>query len=169
MTLGTTLLRVAVGGVFVGHGLQKLTGSFDGPGIEGVTQMMSGLGLHPAKRNAVIAAATETAGGVGVALGILTPVSAAGLVGTMATAIRTVHFKNGVWNSGGGYEYNAVLIAALGVIAAGPGHASFDAIFGKKSWGVGGTLFALAAGFAGSAALVELSRRAPAPEASPES
>ncbi|BDZ50333.1 RpiR family transcriptional regulator [Frondihabitans sucicola] len=168
MSLGTTLLRVTVGGLLAGHGLQKLTGSFNGPGIEGVTQMMHGIGLQPAKRNALLAAATETAGGAGVALGALTPLAAAGLIGSMVTAVRTVHLKNGPWNSDGGYEYNAVLIAALGVIAAGPGKLSFDAVIGRKSWGVGGTLFALIGGFAASAAVIELGRRAPAPEVDAE-
>ena len=37
MALGTLLLRLTVGGLFVGHGLQKLTGAFDGPGLDGVT------------------------------------------------------------------------------------------------------------------------------------
>jgi putative oxidoreductase len=33
------------------------------------------------------------------------------LSGTMITAIRRVHAKNGPWNEAGGYEYNAMLIA----------------------------------------------------------
>lgn len=159
MSLGTTLLRVAVGGLFVGHGLQKLNGSFGGPGLEKATAMMGSLGLHPARRNAVLASATETVGGAALVLGAATPLAAAGLVASMVTAVRTVHLKNGVWNSGGGYEYNGVLIASLGAIAAGPGHASFDALFGKSKWGAGGTLFALGVGFAASAAVIESGRR----------
>jgi len=162
MSLGTTLLRFTVGGLLAGHGLQKLTGSFDGPGLEGVTQMMHGLGLQPAKRNALLAATTETVGGAAVVLGAFTPLAAAGLIGSMVTAVRTVHLKNGPWNSNGGYEYNAVLIGALAVVAANPGRMSFDAVIGKKSWGVGGTLFALIGGFAASAAIIELGRRTPA-------
>ena len=132
MTLGTTLLRITVGGFFVGHGLQKLNGSFGGPGLEGVTGMMGSLGIHPAKRNALLAAATETAGGAAVVLGAGTPLAAAGLIGTMVTAVRKVHLSNGPWNADGGYEYNAVLVAALGAIAAGPGRASVDWLIGKK-------------------------------------
>jgi len=41
---------------------------------------------------------------------------------TMLTAIHRVHLKNGPWSSNGGYEYNAVLIAAVLVLAeVGPG------------------------------------------------
>ncbi|RKR74397.1 DoxX family protein [Frondihabitans australicus] len=159
MGLGTTLLRITVGGLFVGHGLQKLTGAFDGPGLAGVEGMMKSLDMHPARRNALLASATETFGGAALVLGAGTPLAAAGLIGSMSTAIRKVHGPKGVWNSGGGYEYNAVLIAALAALAAGPGKASFDAITGHKKWGVGGTLFALGVGFASSAAVIEYGRR----------
>ncbi|MCU1529645.1 MAG: DoxX family protein [Frondihabitans sp.] len=164
MSLGTTLLRVAVGASFVGHGLQKLNGSFGGPGLSGVEGVMKSLNLHPAKRNALLAALTETLGGAGILTGTLTPLAAAGLVGSMVTAVRKVHLKNGLFNSDGGYEYNAVLVGALAVIAAGPGVVSFDAIIGKKKWGVGGTLFALIVGFAASAAIIELGERNAPPE-----
>ncbi len=170
MGLGATLLRITVGGFFVGHGLQKLTGSFDGPGLDGVEKMMGSLGIHPARRNALLASATETFGGAALVLGAATPAAAAGLIATMTTAIRTVHAPNGPWNSDRGYEYNATLIAALAAIAAGPGRASFDALFGKSKWGIGGTLFALGVGFASSAAVIEYGRRAaPADEGSADS
>ena len=61
MALGTLALRLVVGGLIAGHGLQKLTGSFDGPGLEGTEQMMGALDLHPARRQALAAAWTETA------------------------------------------------------------------------------------------------------------
>ena len=69
MSLASTLLRLTVGGFFVGHGLQKLTGAFDGPGLAGTEQMMAGTGMHPAARNARLVALTETAGGAALALG----------------------------------------------------------------------------------------------------
>ena len=75
MKVGSLVLRLAVGGLFVGHGLQKLRGSFDGPGLDGTEQMMKSLELHPARRNAVAAAVTETAGGAALALGLATPVA----------------------------------------------------------------------------------------------
>ncbi|GAA4684737.1 DoxX family protein [Frondihabitans cladoniiphilus] len=159
MSLGTFLLRAVVGGGFVAHGLQKLNGSFDGPGLKGVEQMMTSLDMHPAPLNARLAALTETAGGAAIVLGAGTPLAAAGLVATMVTAIRKVHWNNGFFNSGGGFEYNATLIAALGTIAAGPGIVSFDAMFGKKKWGVGGTLFALAVGAASSVLVIEAGKR----------
>ena len=80
MSLASTLLRLTVGGFFVGHGLQKLTGAFDGPGLAGTEQMMAGTGMHPAARNARLVAVTETAGGAALALGAATPLAAAGIV-----------------------------------------------------------------------------------------
>jgi putative oxidoreductase len=35
MGIGRLLLRFVIGGIFIGHGLQKLTGAFDGPGLTG--------------------------------------------------------------------------------------------------------------------------------------
>jgi putative oxidoreductase len=53
--------------------------------------------------------------------------AAAGLIGVMITAIRTVHLPKGVWVTNGGYEYNLVLIAALAsLIDGGPGELSAD-------------------------------------------
>ncbi|PPH96898.1 DoxX family protein [Rathayibacter sp. AY1B7] len=161
MKVGSLVLRLAVGGLFVGHGLQKLRGSFDGPGLDGTEQMMSSLEMHPARRNAVAAAVTETAGGAALALGAATPLAAAGLIATMVTAVRKVHWSNGLWNAGGGWEYNAVLVAATAAIVAdGPGALSFDALICKRKWGAGWALFALIGGAAASTALIEAGRRA---------
>ena len=127
MKLGRLLARLFIGGLFIGHGTQKWFGWFGGPGIEGTTGMMEKLGLAPAGANARAAAASETLGGVGIALGAFTPAAAAALIGTMVTAIRTVHLKNGFWSSGGGYEFNLTLIAALLLIVdGGPGPISVD-------------------------------------------
>jgi putative oxidoreductase len=159
MNFGKLVLRLVVGGLFVGHGLQKLRGSFGGPGLEGTEQMMVGTGMLPARRNALAVALTETVGGGMIAAGLLSPVAAAGLVATMVTAVRKVHWSNGVWNSGGGYEYNAVLAAAVVAIAEQPGRVSLDALFGKARWGSAAALFAVVSGVAGSLAVVELGRR----------
>src|SRR3954452_17714192 len=110
MQIGRLIVRLVIGGLFIGHGTQKLLGWFGGPGPAGTEQMMAGLKLHPPRRNALAAGATETAGGALLAAGLATPLAAASLIGVMLTAIRTVHLKNGPWAANGGYEYNLVLI-----------------------------------------------------------
>lgn len=163
MKAGTLIIRLAVGGLFVGHGLQKLRGSFGGPGLDGTAQMMDTMQLRPARRNAIAAAVTETAGGAALAFGAATPVAAAGITATMITAIRKVHWNNGLWNSGGGWEFNGLLIAAAtAVVADGPGTLSVDALVGKKKWGAGWALASLVAGAVASTVLIEAGRRAPA-------
>ncbi|WP_440707863.1 DoxX family protein [Herbiconiux sp. YIM B11900] len=160
MDFGLLVLRLVVGGAFVGHGIQKLSTGLGGHGLDGTTQMMQNLEMHPAKPNALAAGIAEAGGGAALALGLATPVAATGLVATMVTAISKVHAKNGPWNAGGGYEYNAVLIAAVTAIAsAGPGRASVDAAFGKASWGAKAGVFALAAGAAGAAGAILLGKR----------
>lgn len=161
MSLGKLAVRVVVGGLFIGHGTQKLKGWFGGPGLAGTDRMMESLEMEPARVNSIAAGTTETLGGALVIAGLATPVAAAGLIGTMLTAIRKVHGKNGPWNSGGGWEYNAVLIATLAALAdEGPGRLSLDAAMGRERTGVVWGAFALAAGAAGSALLVALGRRA---------
>lgn len=160
MRIGRFLLRLLIGGLFFGHGTQKLFGWFNGPGLDGATGMMAGLKLEPARQNAVMASATEATGGLMIATGTLTPVAAAALIGTMITAIRTVLFRNGLWNVKGGYEFNLVLIASLMYLAeTGPGCPSVDRMAGLDCGHRSRGLLALAAGAAGSTLVIERGRR----------
>jgi len=162
---GRLVLRTVVGALFVGHGSQKLFGTFGGPGLEGTTQMMRALDMHPARRNAVLAGLTEAGGGALLLAGLATPAAGAALVGVMTTAVRKVHLPKGVWNSDGGYEYNAVLVAALVALAAeGPGPLSLDRALGTERTGARWGLAALVAGVLGSTLVVELGRRGTEPE-----
>jgi putative oxidoreductase len=160
MEIGRLAARAVIGGLFVGHGTQKLFGWFGGPGLSGTEQMMGALEMRPTKANAIAAGVSETAGGALLVLGAATPVAAASLIGTMATAIHKVHRPNGPWVAQGGWEYNAVLIAALtALIDAGPGDLSVDALVGREEWGPAWALGGLAVGGAAAAAAVALGRR----------
>lgn len=152
-------LRVVLGGLFIGHGTQKLFGWFGGSGLDGTEKMMEHLDLHPTRRNAVLSGATEAGCGALLVAGAATPLAATGLVATMATAIRTVHGKNGPWNANRGWELNAIIIAALGMLVeSGPGKLSLDAAVGRARGGTGLAIGVLAAGAAASTAVVELGR-----------
>jgi len=161
MRLGMTVLRVTVGGLFAGHGTQKLFGWFGGNGLEGTGGLFEDkLGLAPGRGHATAAGLAEAGGGALLASGFLTPLGALLTSSTMATAIRLVHRRNGVWNTNGGYEYNAVLMAAaFAIVAAGPGRWSLDARLGRERWGDGWALAQLAGALAGSALAVEAGRR----------
>jgi putative oxidoreductase len=168
--VGRLLARLAIGGLFVGHGTQKLFGWFDGPGLENATGMMEKLGLRPARRNAIAASATETVGGAMIATGTLTPVAAAGLIGTMVTAVRTVHLPNGIWNANGGYEFNLALIAALiALVDGGPGRFSVDRRLGIHDTGGLWAVAAVLAGAAGSTYVIEQGRRLASSQHEPSS
>jgi putative oxidoreductase len=160
MNFSRLLLRLLIGGLFIGHGTQKLFGWFGGHGIEGTGGFFESLGLKPGRRNAIAAGAAEAGGGALLAAGLATPLAGAAITGTMTTAIRHVHAPKGPWSTEGGWEYNAVLIAAvLAVVEAGPGPVSFDHLLGTERSGLGWMLLAGAAGVAGSIAGSELARR----------
>jgi len=164
LKLGLALLRLVVGGLFLGHGLQKLTGHFGGQGLEGTGQAFESLGLRPGRANAAAAGAAEAGGGALLAAGAATPLAATALTATMATAIRTVHGPKGPWLANGGYEYNLVLMAIVfAMVDAGPGHWSVDARRGRERWGASWALAQLGAGLGGSAAVMALGRRVSAP------
>lgn len=169
MQIGRFLARAVIGSLFVGHGAQKLFGSFGGPGLEGTTGMMESLDLRPARRNALAAGVTETGGGALLLAGLATPLACAALIGTMVTAVRKVHLPNGPWAANGGYEYNVALIAALVALAEdGPGSPSLDRALGLERSGGRWGLLALVAGLASSTLAIELGRRGGAPSAAPQ-
>src|SRR4051812_36417945 len=164
MNFGRFLLRALVGGFFVGHGTQKLFGWFGGHGPAGTGQFFESIGLRPGRRNALAAGAAEAGGGALLAAGLATPLAAASLSAVMLTAMRKVHLKNGPWVTSGGYEYTAVLLAALLTLAElGPGSWSLDAALGTEKKGTRWALAALALGAAGSAlAMRRAATQAPA-------
>jgi len=160
MTLGKLALRATIGGLMVGHGLQKLNGSFGGPGLESTEQTMVALGLYPAKHQARAAALSKTIGGGLTAAGFLSPLGPAMITGTMAVAVRKVHGKNGVWLTDGGFEYNLTLIAAAFALAAeGPGVLSIDGLLGKQRSGFKWGLVDLVLGLGGAAVTLALANR----------
>ena len=166
MSVGRLAARVLIGGLFVGHGTQKLFGWFGGPGREGTEGMMESLQMRPARANALAAGLSETVGGSLLVAGFATPVAAATLTGTMTTAIRKVHLANGPWAANGGWEYNAVLIGALtALVETGPGDLSLDHALGTERTGPAVALGALATGVAVAfATMYAGARGGPTPE-----
>ena len=169
MKIGRLLLRLTVGGFFIGHGTQKLFGWFGGHGLEATGGFFEQLGLRPGKRHATAAGFAEAGGGALLVVGLATPLAASLITATMLTAIKRVHLSKGPWASDGGYEYNMVLIAAVLALAeVGPGELSLDAALGSEKSGSGWALAALLAGAAGAAGAHLAASSVPAPEPTPE-
>ena len=151
-----TLLRVLVGGLFIGHGTQKLFGWFGGYGPDGTGQFFESVGIRPGRRNAMVAGASEAGGGALLAAGLFTPIAGTLITAVMAQAIRTLKMDKGPFAQDGGWELEALLAAAaLTFVEIGPGPLSLDHALGTEHSGTGWALLALAAGLAGPALLVE--------------
>ena len=159
MELGLLVLRIVVGLLFMGHGAQKLFGWFGGHGVAGTGGFFETLGLKPGRLLAFGAGMAEFGGGALLALGLLTPLAAALLIGTMTVAIASVHVSKGLWAAEGGYEYNLVLMAAaFTVVATGPGNWSLDHALSIDLYGADWALAALAAGVLGGLVTIAAAR-----------
>lgn len=149
MDLGLLLLRLVLGALLFGHGAQKLFGAFGGHGLEGTGGFFASIGFRPGKAMALVAGLTELGAGVLLALGLLTPLAGAGVIGTLLVA-GSVHAPKGLWGQDGGYELPLVY-AVLGAVLAltGPGAYSLDAVLGLQpslTYSLGAIALGLVAG-----------------------
>ncbi|GHF40641.1 MULTISPECIES: DoxX family protein [Streptomyces] len=153
---GLLLIRLTFGLLMAAHGSQKLFGLFGGKGLTGTAKGFEFLGYHPGKVFAVIGGLSEFLGGLGLALGLLTPLAAAALIGVMINAMATVTAAHGLWDTDGGVEYGlCIAVVALAVAAIGPGRLAVDRLF---RWGAGGwPAAAVALGLGGIGAAITLS------------
>lgn len=121
---GLLILRVTLGVTVAAHGYNKFTG---GGRIPGTAAWFDSIGMKPGLFHARVAATAEVTAGLGLALGFLTPVPAAGIVALMLVAAWTVHRHNGFFIVKEGWEYNLVLaLGAVAVAATGAGRISLD-------------------------------------------
>ncbi|MFJ3704021.1 MULTISPECIES: DoxX family protein [Streptomyces] len=123
--VGLLLVRVVLGVTVAAHGAQKLFGWFGGGGIEGTGQFFTMSGYPSGRTMAVIAGLSETLGGLGLVLGLLTPLAGAAVLGTMINALAVK------WGGGffapAGVEYEVLLLAgAAGLALTGPGRIAVD-------------------------------------------
>jgi putative oxidoreductase len=138
--LGLLVLRLALGLTIAAHGLNKF---FGGGRLPGTARWFESMGVRPGFPNAVLAASTEVTAGLGMAAGLFTPLSAAGIVSLMLVAIVVSHRKNGffIFRPGEGWEYCAVLAAtAFSIATIGAGEWSLDHALGldvEGWWGAG--------------------------------
>lgn len=128
------IIRLAAGLILVPHGAQKLFGLFGGGGLDGTAQYFeANLGLAPGLLFAALAGATEFFGGLFLALGFLTRLSALAVSVLMAYAAFAVHFGSGFFWTAGGLEYPLLWgLVALGFVIRGGGAYSVDEAIGWK-------------------------------------
>lgn len=124
------MIRVAIGVVFLAHGIKHLRGR------EKTTRWFGSLGFRAPGFQWFASTATEIGAGVLLVLGLLTGAATAGVIGVMFVAYWTVHRTAGFFITAfmkddidvEGYEYVAVLaVVALGIGIAGPGEFALDA------------------------------------------
>jgi putative oxidoreductase len=128
--IGLLVLRLALGGAFVMHGLQKVFGLFGGPGIDAFAGYLQSVGFREARILAWVTGVTELGGGALLVLGLFTPLAAAGVLGVMANVIA-LKYRGGFF-APKGVELEAVYAAmAFAVLFAGPGRAAID---NNRSW-----------------------------------
>ena len=151
--VGLLILRVVLGLTMAAHGYNKF---FGGGRIPGTAGWFESIGMKPGTFHARVAATTEISAGLGLALGLLTPIPAAGFVSLMLVAAWTVHRANGFFIVKEGWEYNLVLAtAAVAVATLGAGKLSLDYALFRNSGlydflhGWWGLLISLALGLAG--------------------
>ena len=155
LNLGLLILRTCLGLFLAYHGYNKV---FGGGGLDGTAKWFGSMGMKWPVVQARLAAATEIGAGIMLALGLLTPLAAAGVIGVMVVAIITCHWKVGffVFLPNQGWEYcGTILLGALAVGIIGPGEWSLDHAIdlGLDGWmpllisvvaGIGGGLLQLA-------------------------
>lgn len=165
--LGLLALRVAVGGIFVGHGVVKFTERFGGLGLSRATAVFEQIGYRPGRPFLVVAGITELLAGAALLVGVATPLATAALVGVMVNTIGSSKLGKGPWYFNGGWEYDlTLLVAALALGFAGPGEASVDGAVGLDVAGWGQGIAALALGLLSGLVVLgvraRVARRAPA-------
>jgi putative oxidoreductase len=124
------VLRWAVGAVFLAHGLNHI---FGGGKIAGTARWFASLGMKPGIVHAWVASIPEVGAGAMLLVGLLTPVAAAGVVGTMVVAWITNHRGNWffIFRPGEGWEYVMTLTACgLALSGLGAGEWSLDNALG---------------------------------------
>ena len=128
---GTTVLRAAVGLVFVVHGAQKLF--VMGPAA--LAGFFGSLGIPLPELNAYAVIAIELLGGLAVIAGFGTRVIAALFAAVMAVAIATVHGAQGFFLPNG-YEFVLVLLAAsVTLVLQGAGAYALDNVLTRRRIG----------------------------------
>ncbi|HVW41209.1 MAG TPA: DoxX family protein [Amycolatopsis sp.] len=155
------LLRAAVGGTMVAHGVRH------GRTLDGTAGWFGSLGFRQPRLQAQASAVVEAGAGAALIAGMATPLAAAAVVGTLGVAAHVVHRPNGFFITAEGWEYVMNLgTAAVALAGLGPGRWSVDRLVGvdRRLHGAKAAAVAAALGLGAAAAQVAVFYR-PEPQA----
>ena len=125
------ILRIALGGILIPHGCQKLFGMFGGMGLTANAALFERLGYSPGMFWGTLVGLTELVGGILLVLGLFTRFAAAAVLIFMIVAVKFTSAKGFFW-SAGGFEFPLLLgICALFFVIRGGGHLS-DRTVGRE-------------------------------------
>jgi putative oxidoreductase len=167
--IAALLLRAVLGATMLAHGFNH---AFGGGKIAGTTRWFASIGMRPAWVHAYVATVTEIGSGVLLLLGLLTPLAAAGVLGTMLVALVTAHLRNGffIFRPGQGYEYVVMIcVVAAALAGTGAGWLSLDHVVGYPISGWVSYAVAVGAGGIGAALTLLTSWRPDPPVTEPAS
>ena len=121
IALALLIMRLSLGLTVMMHGYRHIYG---GGKIAGTAGWFESLGMKPGIVHAWLASLTELIAGGMLVVGLLVPIAAGAVMGTLLVALITNHWKNGffIFNKGEGYEYVLMIVAmslALGTLGAG--------------------------------------------------
>ena len=134
---GALIARVFLGVVILPHGLQKLLGMFGGYGFSATVEYFVSTGIP--SLIAVLIILGESFGALFLILGLISRISAAGIVIIMLGAILMVHGQHGFFmnwfgaQAGEGFEYHLLALGlAVVVLINGGGKWALDSEITKK-------------------------------------
>ena len=135
---GALIARIFLGVVILPHGLQKLLGLFGGYGFSATIDFFSGSMGIPVPVGFLIVMG-ESVGAVLLIFGLLSRISAAGILIIMVGAVLMSHLDHGFFmnwfgnQQGEGFEYHLLAIGlSLVVLIRGGGRWSLDGIISKE-------------------------------------
>ncbi|MFE3447097.1 DoxX family protein [Nocardia sp. NPDC059180] len=129
-SIAILIARVGLGVVFIAHGWQK----FFTNGLSATESGFRGMGAPLPEISAPAAALIELAGGIGLVIGLATPIWALLLVADMVGAYFIAHAGKGLFVAEGGAELVLALGAgALLLAAVGAGALSVDRMLADRA------------------------------------
>lgn len=139
--VGSLIMRVVFGIIFLGHGLQKL-GWFDSGGypnsIGAQKQLIEILGYSSAGFLSWVITLAEFVAGVSLLLGLVLPVGAAAVAGISIQPILGYQWDGGLFGNAAamGFEFSLIAFGAAIMLAfTGPGRWSIDSLLGWRLYG----------------------------------